>query len=141
MEAVNARWFWSRPRQGWASHEVAGDLSPPWLRGGARVAAFVSHLAPFLLALVALVGFDAIHAATVDNDTVFAPSGEIGFSGAIMEPAGSNAKADARNAALLPYGQTIHRGSIDAVKHDPPRTVVVLPPREGSTRVVVITYD
>ena len=105
------------------------------------MAAVVIHLATTLLAVAALAAFDGVDAAPIDNDAALAPPGEIRFGGAIMEPAGSNAKADARSAASLPYGQTIRRGSIDSVKHDPPRTVVVLPPRVGNARVVVITYD
>lgn len=140
MEAVNARRSWSMPGQGWANREGSGDLPLPCFEA-VRGWAVVSYLGPVLLAVAALVGFDAVHAAPLDNDAAFAPPGEIRFSGAVMEPAGSNAKADARSAASLPYGQTIRRGSIDSVKHDPPRTVVVLPPREGNPRVVVVTYD
>jgi hypothetical protein len=101
----------------------------------------MSRLAPALLVVAALAGFDVSDAAPIENDAAFAPPGEIRFSGAVMEPAGSGAKADVRSAASLQYGQTIRRGSIDSVKHDPPRTVVVLPPSGGNTRVVVITYD
>jgi hypothetical protein len=101
----------------------------------------MNRLAPALLAAAALAGFDGIDAAPIENDAPFAPAGEIRFGGAVMEPAGTEARADARSAASLQYGQAIRRGSTDSVKHDPPRTVVVLPPSGGNARVVVITYD
>lgn len=101
----------------------------------------MTRLAPALLVVVALVAFDGIDAAPSENDADFAPPSEIRFNGAVVVPAGSHAVADAHSVASLPSGQTIRRGSADPGRHDPLRTVVVLPPREGDVRVVVITYD
>lgn len=101
----------------------------------------MSRLAPALLVVVALAAFDGIDAAPSENDAAFAPPSEIRFSGAVVVPAGSHAVADAQSVASLASGRTIRRGSADPAKHDPPRTVVVLPPRKAYARVVVITYD
>lgn len=102
----------------------------------------MTRLAPVLLVVVALIAFDdGIDAAPIENDATFAPSAEIRFSGAVVEPAGSHAVADVHSVASLPFGQAIRRGSADPQGHDPLRTVIVLPPREGDVRVVVITYD
>jgi hypothetical protein len=101
----------------------------------------MTRLAPTLLAVVAMIAFDGIDAAPSDNDAAHAPTGEIRFTGAIVEPTETHVFADARSIASLPPGQVVRRGSVDPTKHDPPRTVVVLPPREQGERVVVITYD
>jgi len=102
----------------------------------------MTRLAPALLVVVALIAFDdGIDAAPSENDATFAPPSEIRFNGAVVVPAGSHAVADAHSVASLPSGQTIRRGSTDQGRHDPLRTVVVLPPRKGDARVVVITYD
>lgn len=102
----------------------------------------MTRLAPALLVVVGLVAFDGIEAARGDNDAAAAaPSSEIRFTGAVLVPAGSHADADAHDVASLPPGRAVRRGSADAARHDPLRTVTMLPPREGDVRVVVITYD
>lgn len=102
----------------------------------------MTRLAPAaLLMVVALVAFDGIDAAPSKNDAASAPPSEIRFNGAILVPAGSHTVADVHSIASLPPGRIIRRGSTDAGRHDPPRTVVVLPPRNAGLRVVMITYD
>lgn len=101
----------------------------------------MSRLAPVLLVVVALIAFDGTDAAPSEDDAASAPPSEIRFVGAIVVPAGLHAVADARSVALLPPGRTIRRGRSDPRRHDPPRTVVVLPPRKADVRVVMITYD
>jgi hypothetical protein len=107
----------------------------------------MTRLAPALLVAVAMIAFEGIDAAPSDNDVAPGPTGEIRvtgsihFTGAILESAGNQAVADARSIASVPPGHAVRRGSPDAGKHDPPRTVVVLPPRKEGERVVVITYD
>ena len=101
----------------------------------------MSRLTSALLVVVALIAFDGIDAAASENDANLDPPSEIRFTGAVVVPAGSHAVADAQSVASLPSGQTIRRGSTDPARHDPPRAVVVLPPRKGDARVVVITYE
>lgn len=101
----------------------------------------MKRLASALMVVAALIAFDGIDAATSGNDAAFDPPNEIRFTGAVVVPAGSHAVADAQSVASLPSGQAIRRGSADPARHDPPRTVVVLPPRKGDARVVVITYE
>jgi len=102
----------------------------------------MTRLAPAaLLIALALIPFDGIDAAPSENDTTYAPPGEIRFNGAVVVATGSHAIADAHSVASLPSGQTIRRGSADPGRHDPLRTVVVLPPRKAGVRVVLITYD
>lgn len=72
---------------------------------------------------------------------VFTPPREIRFNGAVLVPAGSHAVADVHSATSLSLGRIIRRGSADPGRHDPPRTMVVLPPRNAGVRVVLITYD
>lgn len=99
------------------------------------------RLAYALLVVVALVACDGIDAAESESDATPTAFGEIQFSGAVEEPAGIHADADAQSVAALPFGQIIRRGRADPEKQGPPRTVVVLPPREAGMRVVVITYE
>lgn len=100
------------------------------------------RLASAVLALVILTAFDGVDAAQSGSDAAFAASGgEIRFNGAVVVAAGVRADADADSAASLPPGRIMHRGSADRVGHGPPRTVIVLPPREAHLRTVVITYD
>jgi len=99
------------------------------------------RLAYVLLAAAVLIACDGIDAAQSENDAAPAAFGEIRFSGAVMVPAGIHADADAQSVAALPSGRSIRRGKGDPEKHGPPRTVVVLPPREAGVRVVVITYE
>lgn len=101
----------------------------------------MTRLAPALLVVVAMIAFDGIDAAPADNDAALPPAGEIRFGGTVLEPAGTHAVADAHSIANLPPGQATRRGSANLRKYDPPRTVVVLPPRKQGERVVVITYD
>ena len=118
---------------------MAGVAEP--LASGDSLASVMNRLAPGLLMVVALVAFDGIDAAPSEDDAVFAPPSEIRFSGAVLVPAGSHAVADVHSASSLSPGRIIRRGSADSGRHDPLRTVVVLPPRQSGVRVVLITYD
>jgi hypothetical protein len=101
----------------------------------------MTRLAPTLLAVVAMIAFERIDAAPSEHDAALPPSGEIRFTGAVLEPAGIQSVVDVRSIASLPPGQVVRRGNANPEKHDPPRTVVVLPSREEGKRVVMINYD
>lgn len=94
-----------------------------------------------LLTTFALVAFDGSDAAPGKNDATPTPPGEVRFHGAVLAPAGLHAASDVDSVAALPPGRMIRRGRADAQKLDPPRTVVVLPPRKTEAPVVLITYD
>lgn len=94
-----------------------------------------------LLTAFALAAVDTLDAAPGKNDSTSTPPADVRFHGAVLAPTGSNATADVASVAALPPGRMIRRGSADPQKHDPPRTVVVLPPRQTGARVVLITYD
>ena len=112
------------------------------LASRASLASVMTRLAPAaLLTAFALIAVDGTDAAQWKDDAASARSGEVRFSGAILVPTGSRAAADVRSVAPLPPGQIIRRGSADPGKHDPLRTIVVLPTRRGGVRVVLITYD
>lgn len=115
------------------AHRRLASIDPP-------VSSMI-RLAYGLLAAVALIASDGIDAAQSGNNAVPAAFGEIQFSGAVLVPAGIHASADAQSVAALPSGRIVRRGKGDPESHGPPRTVVVLPPREAGMRVVVITYE
>lgn len=113
------------------------------LASRASLAPIMTRLAPAaLLTAFALIALDGADAAPGKSDAASAPPGEVRFNGEVLlVPAGSHAAADVRSIAPLPPGRVIRRGSANPEKRDPPRTVVVLPPRKPSVRVVLITYD
>jgi len=106
------------------------------------LASVVTRLARVaLLAIVALIVCGGTGAAPKKSDATSAPPGVVRFNGAVSVPAGAHAAADVHSVATLPPGRVIRRGNADPGKHDPLRSVVVLPPRNADVRVVLITYD
>lgn len=94
-----------------------------------------------LLAVVALIVCGGTGAAPKQNHATSAPPGVVRFNGGVSVPAGAQATSDVHSVATLPPGRVIRRGNADPGKHDPLRSVVVLPPRNSVVRVVLITYD
>jgi hypothetical protein len=94
-----------------------------------------------LLAVIALIACGGTGAATKQNDKISAPPGVVRFNGGVSVPAGSHATSDVPSVAALPPGRAIRRGSADPKERDPPRSGVVLPPRNTAVRVVLVTYD
>lgn len=94
-----------------------------------------------LLAVVALVVCGGTGAAPQRHAATSGPPGVVRFNGAVSVPAGAHATSDVHSVATLPPGRVIRRGNADPRKHDPLRSVVVLPSRNTAVRVVLITYD
>lgn len=112
------------------------------LASRASLASVMTRLAPAaLVTALALIAFDGSDAAQKKNGAATAPPGEIRFNGSVLVPAGTHTAADVRSVARLPLGRAVRRGSAGPNQHNPLRTVVVLPARKTSTRVVLITYD
>lgn len=95
-----------------------------------------------LLAVFALIAFDGADAASPqESDAVSNSSGDVRFSGVIVVPTASSIGNDAQEAASLPIGRIIRRGSTGFEKGNPLRTVVVQPARGEHVRVVLVSYD
>lgn len=94
-----------------------------------------------LLAVVALIICGGTGAAPKQNDATSVQSGVVRLNGGVSVPAGAHAASDVHSIATVPPGRVIRRGNADPERHDPLRSVVVLPARNTALRVVLITFD